>query len=124
MNPEPKEPAKGNPVSWFEIYVADSKRAKEFYEAVFQVQLERIEAPGLEMWAFPGNDRTYGAHGALARMPGFPTGQNSVLVYFACQDCAVEEQRVLAQGGQIQRKKMSIGNFGFVSLVVDSEGNL
>ena len=42
-----------NPVVWFEIYVQDMERAKKFYEAVFQTELEKLNNPELEMWAFP-----------------------------------------------------------------------
>jgi hypothetical protein len=35
---------KPNPVGWFEIYVQDISRAKAFYEAVLQTQLQRLEA--------------------------------------------------------------------------------
>ena len=33
-----------NPVGWFEIYVQDMGRAKAFYEAVFDVTLEELNA--------------------------------------------------------------------------------
>ena len=42
-----------NPVAWFEIYVQDMARAKQFYESVFKVKLEKLNSPGLEMWGFP-----------------------------------------------------------------------
>ena len=42
-----------NPVGWFEIYVQDMARARTFYEAVFSVQLTRLEGTEFEMWAFP-----------------------------------------------------------------------
>ena len=42
-----------NPVGWFEIYVQDMVRAKTFYESVFQLTLEKLDSPGLEMWSFP-----------------------------------------------------------------------
>jgi predicted enzyme related to lactoylglutathione lyase len=51
-------------------------------------------------------------------------GGNATLVYFACADCAVEEARVVGAGGQIHRSKMGIGEFGHISLVHDTEGNL
>ena len=53
-----------------------------------------------------------------------PSGGNSTLVYFHCEDCAVEEARMAAAGGQIKRSKMSIGEFGFVTLALDTEGNM
>lgn len=114
-----------NPVGWFEIYVQDMARAKTFYEAVFGIQLTRLEsAADLEMWAFPMQQEGYGATGALVRMPGFASGDNSVLVYFSCADCAVEAAKAAGAGGRIDKAKFSIGPHGFIALVTDSEGNM
>jgi hypothetical protein len=113
-----------NPIDWFEIYVQDMARARAFYQTVLGVELHRLETPDIEMWAFPMDGERYGACGALVRMPGFPSGGNSILVYFHSDDCAVEEARVVAAGGRIQRGKMSIGQYGHISLVIDTEGNM
>jgi len=113
-----------NPVGWFEIYVQDMDRAKAFYETVFGAQLSKLETPDLEMWAFPMKPGGSGAAGALVRMPGFPSGANSVLVYFACTDCAVEAARAAKAGGRIEKQKMSIGQYGYIALAVDPEGNM
>jgi uncharacterized protein len=115
---------KTNPVAWFEIYVEDMERAKTFYETVFDTRLQQMDNPDLEMWGFPGEANRYGAPGALVKMPGFSAGQNSVLVYFACDDCAVEATKVKESGGQVHKPKFSIGEYGFIALVVDSEGNM
>jgi predicted enzyme related to lactoylglutathione lyase len=115
---------KTNPVGWFEIYVQDAKRARAFYETVLQTKLERLPAPELEMWAFPSDNGTPGCAGALVKMNGFPSGGNSTVVYFMCDDCAVEEGRVASAGGKVQRPKMSIGPYGFISLAIDTEGNM
>ena len=115
---------KNNPVGWFEIYVQDLDRAKKFYESVFQLKLERLNSPEIEMWAFPMDMNRWGAGGALVKMKGFPSGGNSTLVYFNCEDCSIEENRAVEFGGRIQRKKMSIGQYGFISLVFDTEGNM
>jgi predicted enzyme related to lactoylglutathione lyase len=121
-----------NPVGWFEIYVQDMERAKAFYEAVFQGKLERLPAPTLaptsgpelEMWAFPMSQEGYGAAGALAKMEGGPSGGNTTLVYFKCEDCAVEAARAAEHGGRVVKEKMSIGKYGFIALVSDTEGNM
>ena len=46
-----------NPIGWFEIYVDDLSRAKQFYESVFNIQLTELTPPAddnsLQMWAFP-----------------------------------------------------------------------
>lgn len=113
-----------NPVVWFEIYVQDMVRAKAFYEAVFEVHLERLNTPDIEMWAFPIAPDQPGAGGSLVRMEGVPSGGNSTLVYFSCADCAVEAGRVVAQGGRVKQPKRAIGEYGFIALVFDTEGNL
>jgi len=114
----------GNPVGWFEIYVQDMPRARRFYEQVLGRTLEKLEAGGLEMYAFASQQDRYGTGGALVRMPGFPSGGNSTLAYFMCEDCAVEQARVVPAGGRIEKGKFSIGPYGFISLVYDSEGNM
>jgi predicted enzyme related to lactoylglutathione lyase len=118
-----------NPVGWFEIYVQDMERAKKFYESVLKLKLDKLDSPDhpeVEMRAFPMTMEGWGAAGSLVKMEGFPSGGNSngVLVYFTSEDCAVEEARVPKAGGKIQRKKMSIGEHGFISLVYDTEGNM
>ncbi|MBE2258721.1 MAG: VOC family protein [Candidatus Accumulibacter sp.] len=112
-----------NPVPWFEIYVQDIERAKRFYESVLQVKLEKLNAPIGEMWAFPMDIDHFGAGGSLVRMKGVASGGNSVLVYFACEDCAVEAARIVEAGGTIRQDKMSIGEHGFIVIATDSEGN-
>jgi len=115
-----------NPVGWFEIYVNDIDRAISFYQSVFEVTLEKLGDPtdeNVQMWAFPSNYEEYGASGALIKADGCPAGGNSTVVYFSCADCSVEESRVEAAGGQIQRSKMSIGDYGFCTMAVDTEGN-
>lgn len=112
-----------NPVGWFEIYVDDVTRARAFYEQVLAVKLERLPLEGIEMWAFPGDPEANGAGGTIVQASDVKPGGNSVLVYFQCEDCAVEESRVEAAGGRVLRPKMSIGEYGFVSLAFDTEGN-
>lgn len=115
---------RNNPVIWFEIYVQDMARAKRFYEGVLDGALEKIGGPDTEMRAFAMAPHTDGAGGALVRMEGVPSGGNSTLVYFGCADCAVEEARVAQFGGRVQRPKQSIGEYGFITLAVDTEGNM
>jgi len=114
-----------NAVGWFEIYVEDMKRAKTFYEKVFELSLDKLAGPGGEdMWSFGGDYKSYGAQGALVKMPGFESGKNSVLIYFSCDDCSVEEKRIVPAGGKVEKSKFSIGEYGFISLVLDTERNM
>jgi predicted enzyme related to lactoylglutathione lyase len=112
-----------NPVIWFEIYVQDMPRAKAFYEQVLGTKLEKLGGPDMEMWSFPGDMNTHGCNGSLVKMPGVPSG-GSTLVYFHSEDCAIEEARIQKAGGKVQRPKMSIGQYGFITLGLDTEGNM
>ncbi len=117
---------KSNPVAWFEIYVQDMDRAKRFYQSVFQTTLQPLKAPfsGIELWMFSAERGGPGAGGALVKMAGFTPGAGGTIVYFHSEDCAIEEARVAGAGGRVERPKFAIGEYGFVSLVVDSEGNM
>lgn len=115
-----------NATVWFEIYVQDMERARKFYESVLQIKLQEMKSPlpGPEMWQFEGDATRYGSPGALVKMQGVSSGGCGTLVYFACQDCAVEESRVVRCGGRIERSKTSIGEYGSIALVYDTEGNM
>jgi predicted enzyme related to lactoylglutathione lyase len=113
-----------NPVRWFEIYVQDMDRARRFYETVFQTELQRLEATEHEMWGFPMAREGYGVAGTLVKMAGVPSGCGGTLVYFGSEDCAVEAQRAAENGGSIFREKFSIGQYGHIALVIDTEGNM
>lgn len=113
-----------NIVGWFEIYVQDMERAKKFYESVFNLRLTELPSPVVKMLAFPMNPEAPGAPGALVHMPGVESKMGGTIVYFHTPDCAVEAERAARSGGKIHKPKFSIGNYGFISLVYDSEGNM
>ncbi len=116
-----------NPIGWFEIYVNDIDRAKNFYQTTLNIELEPLSSPAedsLTMWAFPSNMEAYGASGALVHHENVKAGGMSTIVYFQCDDCAIEESRAEAAGGKVENSKMSIGEYGFCSLVSDTEGNM
>ncbi|MFN3750689.1 MAG: VOC family protein [Thiobacillus sp.] len=116
-----------NPVVWFELYVEDMPRARAFYETMLGITLESLKMPDsqddLEMWAFPMDMTRTGAGGALAKMAGVAPGGGGTLVYFACEDCAVEARRAVDAGGSLLKPKMAIGEYGFIAIVQDTEGN-
>ena len=115
---------KQNPVGWFEIYVQDLKRARKFYEKTFQVKLQALPSPIIKMLAFPMGPRLRGCAGSLVKMEGKESGGGGTLIYFTCKDCAVEAARAVKFGGRIFKDKFSIGDYGFIALVFDTEGNM
>lgn len=116
---------KFNPGVWFEIYVDDMDRATKFYQEVLQVELGdmSMDDESMTMKFFPGEAMNPGATGALVKMEGMPAGGSGTVIYFGCEDCAVEESRVEAAGGTVCQSKMSIGEHGFCSILLDTEGN-
>jgi len=118
---------KQNAIGWFDIHVNDMERAATFYQTVLNQQLENMGDPtdsSVIMKSFPTDMDHYGAGGALVKREGASPVTGGTIVYFGVEDCATEESRVEKAGGKIMNPKMSIGEFGFVSLCMDTEGNL
>jgi predicted enzyme related to lactoylglutathione lyase len=117
---------KNNAISWFDIYVEDMDRAVAFYEEVFEQKLEKTDDPTGEtqMMSFPTNMKAYGASGALVKSKHSRPGIGGTVIYFSVEDCSIQESRVVAAKGQVIRPKFSIGDFGWVALCIDTEGNM
>ena len=75
------------------------------------------------MLHFPWQQNAFGATGALSKMKGVPSGGGSTMVYFSCEDCAIEAGRVKSAGGQVMKEKFSIGPYGFIAIAFDPDGN-
>jgi predicted enzyme related to lactoylglutathione lyase len=117
---------KPNAIGWFDIYVEDMDRAVTFYETVLGQKLQQIIDPTgtTEMMSFPANMKAYGASGALVKSEHSRPGVGGTVVYFSVEDCSVQESRIIAANGKVVRSKFSIGEFGWVTLCVDTEGNM
>jgi uncharacterized protein len=114
-------------VGWFDIYVEDMDRAQAFYESVLDTTLSSMDDPNdptAQMRAFDDDFTSHGAGGALVKLAHAPPGPGGSMVYFSCDDCAVEEARVVAAGGEVVRSKFPIGDHGFVTIMSDTEGNM
>lgn len=123
-----------NPIGWTEIYVEDMARAQKFYESVLSIQMEAAPMPEgmeaevgsdeyFEMVFFPGDMDAPGINGSLVKSTMFKPGPGGTLNYFTCEDCAVEISKVEAAGGKVVAEKMSIGQYGFCGICLDTEGN-
>lgn len=117
-----------NAINWFEIYTSDFNRAKKFYTAVFQCELTDMHVnsdrhPEMQYATFPSAENGTGASGALVHMSQVKPGNGGTLIYFASEEINAELNRVEAAGGKILRSKLHIGDFGFIALIEDTEGN-
>ncbi|HCT29397.1 MAG TPA: lactoylglutathione lyase [Bacteroidales bacterium] len=116
-----------NPVNWFEIYVDNIDRAKKFYETVLGNKMTDLPMPdgmNAKMVSFPWQEGGVNATGALVQTESVKAGGNSILVYFQTEDCLAEQNRVEKAGGKVVQPKFAIGDYGFCSLCLDSEGNM
>ena len=112
-----------NPVGWFDINVSNLDRAKKFYETVFNIQLFDAPTEWGKQSFFPFNHESPNISGALVEKKDMQPNANNTIVYFETEDCITEEKRIEQAGGQLVQPKTNIGEFGFVSIFIDSEGN-
>lgn len=112
-----------NPVNWFEIPVNDIQRAKKFYEAVFNIEMQLSELQELIMAWFPAHMNAPGATGTLVKANSYVPSHEGSMVYFSVEDIEATLERVTKHGGKVLNPKMSIGEYGFVGHFEDCEGN-
>ena len=118
-----------NPINWFEIYVSDMQRAKNFYTTVFKCEFKDVPTtnerhPEMEYTFFAADPAKNGAAGALVKMNAAQPGIGGTLVYFATDEINAELSRVEAAGGKVLRAKLQVPGGGFIALILDTEGNM
>ena len=111
-----------NPVQWLEIAATDLERAKGFYAKVFGLAFELIEMPDSKMYMF-GTPGGVGSSGCLVQSGDNKPSADGTVIYFTCEDVAVEAARIEPAGGKIIVPKTDIGEFGFFAQFIDTEGN-
>ncbi len=112
-----------NPVGWFEIPVLDMPRAKAFYEHLLNVTFEDITMEQDQMALFPMKDEGIGCSGSLVKSQGFTPGLNGIQIYFTAPDLDATLNRAEEKGGKILTPRTSIGEYGFIGFIQDTEGN-
>ena len=112
-----------NQVGWFEIPANDLKRAIEFYQQVFGVQLQEQAMGPSQMAMFPMKAGETGAAGSLITGDEYhPSGQG-ILIYFTVADIDEVSRKAAAAGGRVLQEKTDIGEYGHIALLLDTEGN-
>ncbi len=113
--------SKHNRAVWFDIPVADLKRAVAFYAAVLDCGVEAMEYEGTAFAVFEHED---GNGGCLVIKPDEIASDKGVMLYLnvngRIRDAAA---KVPEHGGKIVQDVHSIGPHGFRAIVLDSEGN-
>ena len=113
-----------NPVGWFEIPASDLKRAKKFYEKIFGYKLSLQKMGKVDMAFFPMIPGAPCAAGALVMCEDYFTpSHDGTLVYFSVEAIDAALKKIEKAGGKTVMPKMSIGEHGFIALIIDTEGN-
>ncbi|HEX6588301.1 MAG TPA: VOC family protein [Longimicrobiales bacterium] len=116
--------ADGNPFIWIEIPALDLERAKSFYAAILDVELQEFDAGELRFAFFPMQEGAANGTGALVHHPTmYRPSHDGALVYFAVRDIEAVLARVERAGGRVFQHRKPVGAFGFVGFFEDSEGN-
>lgn len=116
-----------NAISWFEIPATDLIRATKFYETIFSTSLIAMDMPNIRMRLFPIEDMQNGIGGAVVDSGGFhkPSITDGPLIYLnANPDVQNILSKVEAAGGKIVVPKTEISEaFGYMAIIIDTEGN-
>ena len=114
-----------NNLNWFEIPVEDMKRAKQFYEKIFSIEMEEDVVMGTQMSFFPSKSGNGKVGGALVKSELHKPNTEGVLVYLnADPDISAVLERIEEEGGLIFKPKTTIPTGGgFIAMFLDTEGN-
>ena len=114
-------------ISWFEIPTQDLDRATKFYETIFGISLIPLDMENIKMRMFPVDDMANGIGGSLVHSEGFftPSDSAGVLIYLnGNPDVQHILDKVEAAGGKIMVPKTMISpEYGFMGVMIDTEGN-
>lgn len=107
-------------VRWVEIPATNFERAVNFYNAVFNLNLEPLDFGSEKMACFPNDE------GAISFAPNFNPSENGVLVSLETGKNLDETlKKITKNSGKIIQPKTKIEaeGRGYFALFIDSEGN-
>ncbi|MDP2575874.1 VOC family protein [Vibrio penaeicida] len=110
-------------VSIFEIPATDISRAIEFYEAILDVKIEKVEMPGMEMGVLPYEEQA--VVGVIVKDEGSAPSATGVTIYLnGGDDLQGILDRVEVNGGKVvMPKSPHADDSGYFAIFHDSEGN-
>jgi predicted enzyme related to lactoylglutathione lyase len=115
-----------NAISWFEIPATNISRAQKFYETIMGVQLSALDLDNIKMRLFP-TENPMGVGGSICDSGGFhkPSSTDGPLIYLnGNPDVQLILDKVESAGGKILVPKTEISPaFGFMAVIIDTEGN-
>jgi len=110
-------------ISLFEIPATDITRAINFYQAILDINIDKIEMPGMEMGIFPYGEQL--VTGVIMKGEGYTPSTDGITIYLNGGDnLQTILDKVEENGGKIITPKTAHADeSGFFALFLDTEGN-
>jgi predicted enzyme related to lactoylglutathione lyase len=110
-------------IAIFEIPASKITRAVEFYQEIFDIKIEQMEMPGMQMGIFPNEGQS--PFGVIVQSEEDEPSNKGVTIYFDAGDnLQTVLSKVEGSGGKIVvPKTMHADESGYFAIVIDSEGN-
>lgn len=110
-------------ISMFEIPATDISRAINFYEALLDINIEKMDVDGMQMGILPYEGQM--VTGVIIQADGYKPSADGVTLYLNAGENLQEVlDRVEKNGGQtIVPKTAHADDSGYFALFIDSEGN-
>ncbi|MCP9769068.1 VOC family protein [Lacihabitans sp. LS3-19] len=110
-------------ISMFEIPARDILRAINFYQAILDIKIEKMDVEGMQMGILPYEGQM--ATGIIIQAEGSNPSADGVTIYLnAGENLQVILDRVEKNGGQIiVLKTAHADESGYFAIFLDSEGN-
>ncbi len=110
-------------ISIFEIPASEISRAINFYQEIFNINIERMDMPQMQMGIFPYTEQM--VTGVIIKADGYNPSADGVTIYLNGGDnLQVILDKVENKGGKVLVKKTEHADgSGYFALFLDSEGN-
>lgn len=110
-------------ISIFEIPATDISRAVDFYQAILDIPIEKMEFPEMQMGIFPYEGQM--VTGVIMKAEGYIPSSNGVTIYLNGGDNLETILNKVAQNGGeiIVPKSLHADESGYYAIFLDSEGN-
>lgn len=110
-------------ISIFEIPATEVSRAVDFYQAILNVEIEKMDMPEMQMGIFPYEGQM--VVGVIIKAEGYQPSANGVTIYLNGGDnLQVILDKVEKNGGKVLvPKTLHADESGYFALFLDSEGN-
>ena len=110
-------------VSIFEIPATDISRAINFYQAILEIKIEKMDFPGMEMGIFPYEEQV--VTGVIIKGEGYQPSADGVTIYLnGGKNLQVILDKVEKNGGKIMVPKTPHADeSGYFAVFNDPEGN-